>query len=292
VELTALAPDYARFHGLALASRDVDPVYPVLRALADALALTPEDTTRLVMHHVAFYHLGSALAYYAGERGKLPTGVERRGHRDPKQLMRHLAALRAVEREPGGYMGYLAAGLPADPWAAWRALVGRLLAVHGNGRWAAYKSAEMLWKVCGYPVAAPDMGHAYSSGPRKGLALLTAVPEGNGAAAVAELDRVSGELCGWLVGQGYLAPVEEVETTLCDFHSLCKGNYYVGHDIDQMLRQLLDVQSPLTKQALAARGAALPWWYLGEVRGWSGVDRDRRRWYQRTGEIVIRGAYV
>lgn len=292
MKLSALAPDYARFHGLALESRDVDPVYPVLRALAVAQGLTPEDVTRLVMHHVAFYHLGSALAYYTGERGKLPTGVERRGHRDPKQLNRHLAALRAVERQPGGYTGHLATGLPADPYAAWGVLMGRLLALHGNGRWAAYKSAEMLWKVCDYPVAAPDMGHAYSSGPRKGLALLTAVPEGNSATAVGELDGISEYLCGWLAGLGHAAPVEEVETTLCDFHSLYKGNYYVGHDIDQMLRQLLDVQSSLTKQALAARGAALPWWYLGEVRGWAGVDRDRRTFYRRTGQIAIRGAYV
>jgi hypothetical protein len=286
----ALFNDYLRFHTLALDTRDVDPVYPVLRHLAAGQGLSAEDRIRLVMRHVAYYHLGSALTAFAGEGVILPCATERRSHRDVRKLQTHLDALRSVENLPGGWTTWFApVGRYSDRRVAWGALNSRLLEIWGNGRWAAYKTAEMLWKVCGFPVEATDMGHAYSSGPRRGLALLSeGLPTGNSTADIQALNEASERLCGRLRSEGAGASVEEVETTLCDFHSLHVGRYYVGHDIDQMLRQLLDVQSSLTGAALDARSATLPQRYLGEVYGWTGPDRDRCRRYRRTGEIMER----
>jgi Alpha-glutamyl/putrescinyl thymine pyrophosphorylase clade 2 len=275
-----LHADYARFHRVQIGNRDVDPVYPVYRHLAEAAGWTPADRVRMVFLHVAYYNTGSALAAFDGAAGwRLPCGTERRGHRDGRQLTRHLDGLAAVESAPGGYTGWLA---PAA--SSWAALTGRLQELPGNGRWAAYKTAEMLQKICGYPVRAPDMGHAHSSGPRHGLALLyPGIPDGNTAADVAELDAVSARLAA-----GLGAEIEEAETTLCDFHAMHSGRYYPGHDIDVMLAQVLAVQSPLTAAALAARREALPSAYLGEIHGWSAVDRDRCRAYRATGQILER----
>lgn len=282
-------PDYQRFHGLALKTRDVDPVYPVLKDLADTGGLSEEDRIRLVMLHVAYYHMGSALAAFEGRISVLPCATERRGHRDPKKLQRHLDDLKSIGDGPGGFSAWFSYDLRGEPRECWNRVTERLLGVYGNGRWAAFKTAEMLWKVCGFPIQAPDMGHAYSSGPRQGLKLLVPnLPEGNSRETVRRLDELSEELCVSLRESGLAASVEEVETTLCDFHALVEGRYYVGHDIDQMLRQLLDVQSGLTKWALASRREVLPEAYLGEVHGWSGPDRERKSVYKRTGKIVER----
>jgi Alpha-glutamyl/putrescinyl thymine pyrophosphorylase clade 2 len=276
---SSLLADYSRFHRIQVANQDIDPVYPVYRRLAEALALTAGDRLRLVFLHVAYYHAGSALAAFSGDSGRLPCGTERRGHRDDRQLRRHLGGLAAVERSPGGLEAWLR---PAA--SDWGRLTGRLAELPGNGRWASYKTAEMLQKICGYPVTAPDMGHANSSGPRHGLALLyPGIPAGNAPAELAQLDRLSAELADSLG-----AAIEEAETTLCDFHALAEGRYYPGHDIDVMLSQLLGTQSALTAEAMRARRAALAPAYLGEVGGWAGVDRHRCRVYRDTGIICER----
>jgi len=283
--------DYIRFHDLALQTRDVDPTYPVLKQLSQYDNLTPEDRIRLVMRYIAYYHLGSGMASFLGETGPLPCATERRGHRDDRKLQRHLGALREVEAMPGGWEGWISRALQgsADPREAWGKLNDALLGIWGNGRWASYKTAEILWKVCDVRVRATDMGHAHSSGPRQGLDLLLPnLPRGNGKETVRELDKVSEIVRIRLEMEGLQAPVEEVETTLCDFHSLATGRYYVGHDIDQMLRQILDVQSGWTRRALDARFHTLPHLYLGEIYGWTDTDTNRKRAYRDTGKILER----
>jgi hypothetical protein len=101
---------------------------------------------------------------------------------------------------------------------------------------------------------------------------------------IARLDRLTAALAADLGD----SDVGQVETSLCDFHSLTKGGYYLGHDIDAMQEQLHTTPSDLTPQAVAARLGTIPAAYLGEVGGWSGVDRDRRRAYRDTGRILER----
>lgn len=288
--MTGVWDDYARFHKLALETWDVDPTYPVLNHIADELGLSLEDRIRLVMRFVAYYHIGSGLAAFTGQGPVLPCATERRGHRDNRKLVRHLNALEEVEVQPGGWEKYFRQALDGSLGRrqGWAHLQVLLLDIWGNGRWAAYKTAEVLWKVCGFPVEATDMGHAFSSGPRQGLALLAKVPAGNSKADVQELDEISERICARLRSESLVASVEEVETTLCDFHALHAGRYYVGHDIDQMLRQLLDVQSSLTATALRARMYTLPHAYLGEIHGWTGPDVGRKQIYRKTGRVVER----
>lgn len=279
--------DYRRWHHLQVDSCDLDPVYPVL----DAYAADADEHQRswLCMLHVCYYHLGSSLTAYAAYPEPaslpadyaaleaaglltLPTGTERRAHRSRRQLARHLLAMRSTWADVS----------PWD-WAAkdwwWPALNDRLTTVAGNGRWAAYKGAEMLQKVAHAPTAATDAGHAHSSGPRKGLGLLYVnLPAGNDDRTIAVLDGLTSTLADTLTEPD----VAQVETSLCDFASLVHGNYYLGHDIDQMLAQLADPRVTVPADIWQARADALPGVLLGEHHGWAGIRRDLKRIYADT----------
>lgn len=290
-----LLKDYSCFHELALLTHDVDPVYPVLTKLCDMQGLDVEERIRAVFTHVAYYDLGSALtAMDKGWDYTLPCGTERRNHRVPSRLEKHVWSLRKKVAEHGSFLGWIGTGIvPGVPQESWANVTELLLSVWGNGRWAAYKTCEMLNEVAGVPLEAPDMGHAHSTGPRQGLALLyppTATYAGHGAQAVQVLDSYSKRLCSWLGERGLPARVANVETTLCDFHSMYKGRYYVGHDIDQMQEQLNRMETGSMKfAAFTARRESLPRDYLGEANGRDGVDKVRRSVYKKTGVIATRG---
>lgn len=288
--------DYTRFHKLMTDSGDMDPVYPVYRRLAGMLGLSYSQKVWLVLCHVAYYHAGSALAAFSATNGigdaqmarlDLPCATERRGHRSPAALSAHLADIARRSREILSW--YHVAAVRGRHDGGWDYLAGQLSTIHGNGRWAAYKTTEMLQQIVPVPIEAPDMGHAFSSGPRKGLALLyDDLPTGNSAEVVAHLDDLSAEVVGYLSRSSADATFATAETSLCDFHSLVAGRYYVGMDIDRMQVQIAAVPSPLTQTVMQARMLALPRRCLGELNGWDGIDTDRRHVYADTGKIVDR----
>jgi hypothetical protein len=299
-----LADDYRRFHRLAVETGDVDPVYPVLRHYAGTATQSTEERLRLTFLHVAYYNLASAIRVWwdlgtQAEQLRLPTGHERRAHRNEGKLTRHLAQLDYIAKDRGGYSGFLERAMEGarTPEERWEAISDAVLSMYGNGRWAAYKTCEMLAKVNGYELHAPDMGHAYSSGPRQGLELLViGLPTGNGRYHVQMLDAASRALVGVLAESGLPgADNETVETTLCDFHSMVTGGYYVGHDIDSLLAVLTPYDGkslPGHGVLMEARRASFPDPYLGELHGWSRPDRVRKRVYQRTRQIVERKVEV
>lgn len=286
---------FTGFARLALSTQDVDPVYPVLRHLGQGMDL--RQRVWMALLHVAYYDLGSALAVLdsnpaprvpAPEQWKLPCGTERRGHRDPRQLLKHLQALADLDRLHGGL----------DQWAADLGGYGyprgyiELTGVRGNGRWAAYKTSELLAETIPELCAAllpTDMGHAHSTGPRQGLELiLDGLPPGSAPHNIAILDDVSRSLVRDLQDKGMPATAASTETVLCDWHSLVGGRYYAGHDIDQMMEQLVRTPSGLTGAAFEARFATLPHEYLGELCGWNGVDKARRTVFRDQGLILAR----
>ncbi|MDT0377251.1 hypothetical protein RM572_00475 [Streptomyces sp. DSM 42041] len=288
----ALWDDYTRFHQAAVDSRDIDPVYPVLAHLAATEGWDEEATTRAILLHVAYYDFGSALTAahlhlndevpFSRLPTALPCATERRSHRQPAKLAAHLTALDLELRTHGTARGWLGQALHGHSRRAdFEHLARHAARVHGNGRWAAYKTAEMLWKVAGWPVTAATLAMDSATGPRQGLALLA------GRRPLTE--ATAQELCADLASARLPAGPEEVETTLCDFHALHSGAYYVGHDIDQMQAQLSRAHTtPLTPAAWQARAATLPHPYLGELNGWTGVDRRRKRAYADTGRILTR----
>ena len=289
--------EYRRWHWLQRETQDIDPVYPVLRHFMIQEKVDNDARAWLIFLHVAFYHLGSAaVAWDLTEREPdrifgapifgphpLPCATERRGHRDATRMSQHLRALLDAFDRSGGPHALLCA-------PSWAELTERVMSIHGNGRWAAYKTCELAQKVLGVAIVPPDAAHESSTGPRLGLqSVLGPQPAGNRPAVIADLDRRTRRLAVQ-VGEtdlGYL------ETSLCDYHSLINGRYYLGHDIDQMLEQLYVGASRGRGNAnivslLQSRLEVLPVAYLGELTGRTGPDKDRKHVYARTGKILER----
>lgn len=288
---------FARWH---VASGDIDPVYPVLGSLIDRWALDAEDALRFVLLYVAYYDLGSAVsAWDAGAwvpgRGLdsrfalLPTGTERRGLRGGINLVTHIDSLDG-RLAGGGLVPWLTSRFGDDPFTNWKIAEATLRSVEHNGRWAAYKTGEIMATVLGLPLAPTDAGHDFSSGPRSGLALVypkVAKYKGSRSGTVAALDGFTEDLRSDMADRGVVLPVEQLETVLCDWHAVVEGRYYVGHDIDLMLEQVgrPHVTESARADIDAARGASFDGRWLGEVSGWSGVRPKLKRLYRDAGRV-------
>ena len=284
--------DYIAFHTEQITSWDIDPVYPVLNYLIRDV--DNESGIWLTFLHVAYYHIGSALAVWHkypyptvpdDDALRLPCGTERRAHRDPAKLKKHITHL--IEHAP--IEQFVNRAITNDPRRSWARMEMMLHTIWGNGRWATFKTSEMLMKVNGLPMEATDMGHKNGSGSKHGLKLLFPnAPTGNSQRDIAILDKLSDQLVDRLRAEGAPATLETAETSLCDFHSMLEGRYYVGYDIDAMMHQLRAVPSPLTEKAFEARRATIPMRYLGEVNGWETTDDERKRAYKRNQQLLFR----
>lgn|SRR5678815_422835 len=299
---TVLLNDFALFCRAQLETKDVDPLYPILRGLQDGME--PDQAVWHSLVYVAFYNVMSAEEFFnfaynprfvskAEERlFRLPTGTERRGLRDYAKMKAHLLGLAGAWAYHGSWEDWLQQGFEDDPLANWNMLNQTLQTAYQNGRWASYKTAEILMTVNDYPVEPPNMGMAFSSGPRKGLALFFPTVEGNSPKAIAQLDYYGEVLRLSLAAEPYNVPltVSELETMLCDFHSMVEGHYYVGHDIDQMLAQLHSSRAPqwLKEKVWYLRQRTFDEAYLGEVLGWTTVDSERCRQYRDFRHIALR----
>lgn len=296
--LTGNTAVLAQFTINQVESGDIDPVYPVLKSIVDATGSDREEALWLAIHYLTFYNLSSGVeTWLAAGRGPadapprpLPCATERRGNRVPANLDANMRSWTRAARKSGGLDAYLFGGLPADPGAAWVAFRRRVEAIDGNGRWASYKLAEIMTTVFDANLRILDMGHAQSTGPRKGLRhVWPNAPDGNSAETVAALDDYSARLTRRIAkATGLELGVEHVETMLCDFHALLHGDYYTGRDIDVMLEATAQAPPAVREMVLAARSSGLPHAYLGELHGWAGVDRARKRAYKMTGQLVTR----
>src|SRR5699024_1836016 len=121
--LPKLRADHRTFHQPQLSTGDIHPTYPVLDHLPTQWGLNQEERTRLVFTHVAYYNLGSALSAWNTSEGdftrmptNLPTGTERRAHRDQTKLRRHLDHLDTIATTEGGLEPWITRALaPGSP---------------------------------------------------------------------------------------------------------------------------------------------------------------------------------
>lgn len=313
--------DVVAFGHHLVKSKDIDPLYPVLSWIHDKLGLDKEQRYWHSFLYVAWYNLPSAQVAFdicprfnAKGIDKLikaidpawPTGIERRANRGGK-VRKHIADyVQRLSEEYGWsqeefYTRDLVPEALFNPderlehlHQNWRVLNERIQTIYGNGRWAAYKHLEILRRVNGLPLEAPDMGNQFSSGPREGLALLYREIEGQGAEVIAKLDSQGLDLQRKLAKRGLNLDIEELETLLCNWKSLYKGKYYAGHDIDEFAEQIDKAMAMghLSKKRAEllweARAATLPPEYLGEANGWHGVQKKRNSAYKRTGKVLVR----
>lgn len=319
----------ATFAGAMVRTKDLDPVYPVLRALNDADGHRPQsgEALRRTMIYVALYNLSaSECVWLAADKGRSEdvaralagrAGTERRGLRTPDFLIKHLDYIAAQQFSHGGLSKGLATWLqwgwqPSDtPAKRWERTTDMLMNVPYNGRWAAYKTCDLLVEVHGWEMEAPDAGHRWSTGPREGLETIwmdLGAPikqEAGGELevgglpahtdqrneAIAALDRATERVQRELWARGAPLKVSEVETILCNWKALRRGRYYIGHDIDEMLGGVLSLPAtgeyaPVRKKLLAARRECFAPELLGEMSGWIGIRKGLMPLFAQTGELV------
>jgi hypothetical protein len=315
-----------------MSSRDIDPIYPVLRSLYDARGYTAEDALWCSILYVTFYNLPSALEARRRlgpspelsheridrtELSDLPTGVERRGMRGAGKVAQYLHGLYDCIHEP--VPSYRQANLtrhlpwsisPIEPVRSWlrrgelswnftpcergyrvrtnyRNFRRRWDAVPGNGRWSGFKLAEILRVVHHMPYQAPDMDLEHSSGPKEGLQWLYATHQEDATV----LNGLAEQFRFLMMRPNYdYLDWEVLETILCNMNSLGTGHYYVGHDIDEFQGQIerAALHKDDRRDLLIARREALPYAYLGEHHGWSGVQRNRLAAWRNRREVVLR----
>lgn len=246
---TDLVARYKEWHWAQVRTGDLDPMYPWLRAYTGLTGCDKQEAAALTLTYLTWYHAGSGVRAWqsAGRQlpnpdrvPHLPTGTERRAHRSRTQLLAHITDLTAqVGDDPHGWL---------TGASTWQAATDRFMGVHGNGRWAAYKGCDLATKVHDAPWTAPDAGHAYSTGPRKCLALLGVDdPGGNSPEVIAHLDAATAELSD-IVGDPDLS---QIETSLCDFRSYLKGRHPLGHDVHGLAEQVRDIPQGIKAMRVA-----------------------------------------
>jgi hypothetical protein len=298
-----LLRDFSAFGAVLIASEDVDPLYPILKWLEKDME--PEQALWFTFLYMAFYNVSSALQAFESMEypqqlpymfRNLPIATERRNLRAGVGILRgHVDDYVRRCEGAGGQQAFLQAGWGADPAANYETFWETAQTVYQNGRWAAFKWAEILKKVHGWNLEAPDMRMQFCSGPKAGLCdmfdLDEKAMEKAGESGIWALNFYGANLRQLAIQHGLVVPDwETLETVLCNFHSLRNGRYYVGHDIDE-LQETIDASDlgDYNKHWLyMARESVLPREYLGEFNGWHGVDKAANRLYRDTGLIYTR----
>lgn len=257
-----LLADFRVFCRKFVESKDIDPMYPVLKELYHELELPNEQRLWFTWLYVAYYDIASALKAFSDhpmhtiewtdQETHYPHQTERRGlwgH----FFTEHMSSLH--EQLKGGWMeGFLHKSLSFEQ------LFAQIQTVKYNGRWAAFKTCDILMNVHDYPIEFPGM--ELSSGTGSINASLELLCPGTEKSVAEQVLKAKTGL-RW----------DQLETCLCDFHALVEGRYYIGHDIDKMQSSLYWPGLSEHDRALAfkVRKQAFAPEYLGELNGWYGV---------------------
>ena len=273
----------AKWGARHIASCDIDPVYPVLRALYAARRLTPEEAFWQTFLYMAFYHLPSGLAVYrmypsptqiGAVVKRFPCAFERRGFRGGKVVDHIRDGYSRIYG--GGTTGALAtvqADWGYDLYRNYEHFWKWSQTLWGNGPWAAFKWAEILKKCHSLPLAAPDMKMKQTSSldvaaqdrPKTCLCWLYGVPVNTD---VATLNEYGNDLKWRLAELGCaVEDWEELETLLCDYYKYRQDKYDTGHDIIELeaaIKKANWLHPSDTASLLEAMAAGLPPTFLGK----------------------------
>lgn len=282
-----LFDDFCRFAKAQIESGDIDPMYPLLRRFYANEELDREQALWRTLLYVAWYHVGSAEKVWravpeprpltAHDVRGLPTGIERRAFRGNTNAALFLnAAL--------GRAGKLASWVDSfgEGTRGWDRAREEIRALPWCGPWASYKFADLMKHVHGLPLEASDIGVGGASetaGPIPGMVRLTGEPWKECAQNVGLQRRLLALACDAGVP---FAGLDQLETALCDFNSLCKGGYYVGHDIDDNMTKLRDSGAGLWESR-----AVFDDRWRGEVGGWFGVRKPMKTVYSKAGRVLV-----
>jgi len=287
-----LMRDFCRFATGHVLSGDIDPMYPTLRLFYEREEVPREIAVWRTLVYVAFYHIGSAEKFWTRYpepgvvgfdlRG-LPTGIERRGFRANTKPFEHInVVLEYARARAGGLLAWVDAMTSLGGEKGWDQVRAEFQSLPGGGPWSSYKIADLLKHVHGAPITASDIGvggKGETAGPIPGMVQLTGEDWKECAANVGLQRRLLDQA---LENDVPFTGLDQLETSLCDFNSLTRGRYYVGHDIDSQMDHLRDSSS-----ALKAAREVFPARYRGELGGWVGVRKELKSVYASKGELVV-----
>lgn len=287
--------DFVRFAKLHVESGDIDPTYPVLKRVYEVRDYTAEQRLWFTLLYVTWYSLESAQRVFSmqprpgllADSIRLPTGIERRGfrgnHLAPQTVNTIWSMVKAAFGSLENWTRSIVDGAPL-PEVGWVRVRRSFEGFPWCGPWASYKWADLLKNVHDYPITANDIGvggGSETAGPIPGMVRVT----GEHWRRCAEDSSLQWNLLQASRQAGVpFSGLDQLETSLCDFNSLCKGGYYVGHDIDLQMEHF----SRLTDADdwWKARRKVFDKMYLGEVgNGWKGVRKERKKFYVERGEI-------
>jgi hypothetical protein len=289
----SLDDDFKTFAKAQIKTGDLDPTYWLLKRAYAREGLTKDIALWRTLLYVTWYHLGSSEKMWTLFRFPqkireqfvkgLSTGTERRGFRGNVNAAAFINDVLNRAATCGGTLhGWIERVAGGHLWAfGWNNIQVELMMVKNAGPWASYKWADLLKNVHNYDITAPDLGvggGSATAGPIPGMVRLTGKDWKQCATDIglqcALLDRY--------VAEGVpFSGLDQLETALCDFNSLCKGGYYVGHDIDGMMSNL-PPNSPLWLSRDVFTESV-----RGERQGWNGVRKERKSVYKNTGRIIL-----
>ena len=245
-----------------LETGDLDPIYIMLHKAQADPEFDPLTMRRWLVGYWCLYHSGAAsyLADYKADatgRGhpfweKLeeaaineglhwPRGAERR-HWRGKNALASQADLRRRFVEPEDMVWWIANGEPRS----FEGVSARVRRLTGFGPWIAFKVADMLDRVAGFPVDFTGAELSMFKSPVEGarMYLEDRGRLNNYPTEAARLKIVVSELCemfgAYKAPPDYKRPlnVQEVETILCKMLSHCHGHYEIGKDIREIRHSL------------------------------------------------------
>lgn len=287
-----LFQDFVRFAKAQVVSGDIDPTYPVLKEVYRAQKVSREVALWRTLIFVATYHLGFSREVWTMRAPEpravdftdfagIVTGIERRGFRGrPDHAARFVNDVYVGEADEDlcGWVDSFGNGE-----AGWDRARAALQKARGAGPWAAYKFADLLAHVHDVDITASDLGvggGSETAGPIPGMvALYQGAYSWQDCAARVDLARVLLGVCR-KCGVPFTG-LDQLETALCDFNSLLKGRYYVGHDIDDQMEKLKGC-GPIFWEARSV----FPDFFRGEVGGWFGIRKELRAAYRDRGEVL------
>lgn len=298
----AMFQDFCRFAQGQLDSGDIDPTYPVLRAVYAAERVPLHLALWRTVLYVTCYHAGTAERLWRAvpEPGSLPTfdslgfrfttGTERRAFRGAAGYELARAHIDALLRRSGGDLArWVENAVAPGGEEGWKRLRAEWSELPYGGPWSSYKLADLLAHVHGARITANDIGvggGSETAGPVPGMVALTGE---DWQRCVRDVGLQRALLDESLRAGVTFSGLDQMETALCDFNSLRKGRYYVGHDIDAQMEQFQSGSVGATWWE--ARAVAFPQRYLGEAQlpmcGWFGVRPALKTLYARTREVRL-----
>ena len=227
-----LFDSFVTFSRAHIESGDIDPAYPVMKEVYRARGYTREQALWHTFLYVTWYNLGSAETVFArypeppsslDEVLTYPTGTERRSFRGNDLARVHLNSLLSLAKPHGSLSRWVETATEAGSEAGWDGIRTEFQRLKYAGPWSSYKVADLLAHVHDFPIAASDLGVGGASetaGPIPGMVKVTGY-DWKRCATDRTLQR---ELLEISRSRGVpFSGLDQLETSLCDFNSLCNG---------------------------------------------------------------------